>query len=433
MLLVAIAGCSAPTTGVPTASRVRYYRDVKPILEAKCVSCHAPGAFAASSFTTAADAAKYRAAMKLETSARRMPPWPPSNGCASYQGDRSLSDAQVATLAAWGDSQGEPGSEADFKPLAVAPPLKLSRTDLTIAMPQAYTPVLSPDEYRCFLMDWPLTTDTHITGFSVDPGVVAIVHHTLVYIVPPDQVAAYQSLDDAEAGPGYSCFAGPNKGLEQFPLQVGAWVPGTFGVDYPAGTGIKVAAGSKLVVQMHYNTAFAKPVADTTSVRVKVDATVEKEAFIMPFTNPSWVKLRTMPIDAGAPDTMYDFAFDATTAVALRTKGAIASNRPFTIYTAALHQHLHGTHSTLEVVKANGTKQCLLDIPAWDFHWQGSYALTTPRVVNPGDSLRIECHWDNSDARQPLGPDGRPAMPQPLNWGEGTNDEMCIGFMLLTQ
>jgi hypothetical protein len=309
----------------------------------------------------------------------------------------------------------------------------LSRTDFTIPMSEPFTPTVSPDEYRCFLLDWPMTTDTHITGFSVDPGAVAIVHHALVYVVPPDQLADYQKLDDAEPGPGYTCFAGPNKGLATFPLQVGAWVPGTFGTDYPAGTGIKVPAGSKLVVQMHYNTSYAAPVADLTRVRVKVDATVQKEAFIMPFTNPQWVRQKTMTIPAGAPDTMHDFSFDASTAVGLRTMGGIVADKAFTVHTAAMHQHLHGTHNTLEVVHADGSSQCLLDIANWDFHWQGSYAFVDPKKVVPGDQFHIVCHWDNSDARQPLDANGMPLPPQTLNWGEGTTDEMCIGFMYLTQ
>lgn len=437
------AACSSATTSVPdpaktdggaaNASNVTYYRDVKPILDAKCASCHSAGSFAPFALTSPSDAVTRRASIKAATSAHTMPPWPPSNSCTQYAGDRALTAEQLAILSKWGDGEGPLGDEKDFKALTGAPAPKLTRTDFTIPMKEAYTPVLSPDEYRCFLLDWPVAEDTHITGFSVDPGAVSIVHHTLVYVIPPEDVATYQKMDDDEAGLGYSCFAGPNKGTNQLPAQVGAWVPGTLGTDYPEGTGIKVAAGSKLVVQMHYNTTTTKPAPDTTKVRVKVDKDVATEAYIMPFTNPLWVTQKSMPIPAGAPDTLHEFSYDAATAVNIRTKGAIAKDKPFKVHTAALHQHLHGTHSTLEVTKDGAPKQCLLDIPNWDFHWQGSYAFVDPKVVNPGDSFHIACHWDNSEQKQPLNSDGRRMPPQDLNWGENTTDEMCVGFMYITQ
>lgn len=431
LFLLIFAGCTS--SNVPTASSVRYFKDVKPIVDAKCVGCHAEGKFAPFSLQAPADVVARRVPMKIATQARTMPPWPPSNECTQYQGDRSLSEEQLAVLAAWGDSEGLLGEPADFKALTLPPGPELSRTDLTIPMPEAFTPSISPDEYRCFLLDWPLTEDTHITGFSVSPGAVALVHHALVYAVSPADVAAYQQLDAAEPGQGYSCFAGPNKGLPNIPAQIGGWVPGTFGIDYPAGTGIKVNAGSKLVVQMHYNTGHSAPEPDLTQVRLKLDSTVMKEAFIMPFTNPAWARQQMMPIAAGDPDAVHQFSFDAVTAVALRTQGAIDTDKAFTVYTAALHQHLHGTHTNLEIVHADGGSQCLLDIPDWDFHWQGSYAFVQPKKVVPGDAFHITCHWDNSEARQPPGPDGRPLTPRDINWGEGTTDEMCVGFMYLTQ
>jgi len=42
--------------------------------------------------------------------------------------------------------------------------------------------------------------------------------------------------------------------------------------------------------------------------------------------------------------------------------------------------------------------------------------------VNPGDSIRVECHWNNS---APGAVD--------VNWGEGTGDEMCLGLFYMTQ
>jgi hypothetical protein len=139
-----------------------------------------------------------------------------------------------------------------------------------------------------------------------------------------------------------------------------------------------------------------------------------------------------MDIPAGAPETAYSFAVDAATVAFLGSGGAIAQNRPFTVYSAMLHMHLHGTKTTLSVHSPAGADACLLDIPRWDFHWQGTYAFTTPKTVNPREQLRIECHWDNSSGNQPE-QNGPMVPPRDLNWGEGTTDEMCVSFLYATQ
>jgi hypothetical protein len=82
----------------------------------------------------------------------------------------------------------------------------------------------------------------------------------------------------------------------------------------------------------------------------------------------------------------------------------------------------------VEIQRAAGAHECVLDIPRWNFHWQGAYGLTNPKRVERGDSLSIECHWDNSATNQPDG-----LAPRELNWGERTDDEMCLAFLYITR
>jgi hypothetical protein len=83
--------------------------------------------------------------------------------------------------------------------------------------------------------------------------------------------------------------------------------------------------------------------------------------------------------------------------------------------------HTRGVKARLEIQRANGDKECLLDIPRWDFHWQGAYGLMKPTVFNPGDQIYLECHWNNSQTTHDV------------NWGEGTGDEMCLGGFYIAQ
>lgn len=400
----------------PTPQSATYYRDVKSIVDEKCVKCHTAGGIAPFSLSTFADVSRVKDAIGPAISVGIMPPWPPSKDCGQYADDRSLSEAQIATINAW---IGADGPEGD--PSEAPPPVELksglSRVDLTLALAEAYTPKLSPDEYRCFLVDWPAQETTYVTGFGVTPGTPAIVHHVIAFLATPDKVATYKALDDAEAGPGYTCFGGPGGGNLAW---IGGWAPGSLGADFPAGTGIEVAPGSKVVVQIHYNTLTSPPSADLTKIALKTDASVEKKAAVLPWANPAWVTAKAMNIPAHSTDTEHSWAFDPTPFLSKITKDVLADNKPFTIYSAGLHMHTRGTSAVTSITRAGGAKECLLDIERWNFHWQGAYSLMQPKQVNPGDQISLECHWANTDAMD-------------VNWGEGTGDEMCLGTYYVTQ
>ena len=62
---------------------------------------------------------------------------------------------------------------------------------------------------------------------------------------------------------------------------------------------------------------------------------------------------------------------------------------------------------------SGGVESTLLDIPAWDFHWQGSYVFKEPVQLLPTDNLTVRCTFENPGATT-------------INWGEGTADEMCL-------
>jgi hypothetical protein len=75
----------------------------------------------------------------------------------------------------------------------------------------------------------------------------------------------------------------------------------------------------------------------------------------------------------------------------------------------------------------------LLAINRWDFDWQREYFFAEPEVIAPGDDwLSIRCVHDNSRAAQPV-VNGKRRAPRTVTWGENSSDEMCIGFMYVTE
>jgi hypothetical protein len=283
-------------------------------------------------------------------------------------------------------------------------------------------------------MDWPGSETTFVTGFRANPGNNSIVHHVIAFLAPPETAAQYQALADADPSHAYVCFGGPHDPPGARPAGwLGAWAPGSLGMDFPDGTGIKVRPGSKIVLQVHYNVQNLQAItADQTSIDLKLDSSVTREAMILPWTNPDWVTNRSMPIPAGQPDVMHDFSFNPSPYMSALTNNVIPSSTPYQIHGALLHMHTRGTRGTLEIRRSDNTTECLLQIPHWNFHWQGSYMFVQPKTARAGDKLALECHWDNSEGNQPIVNGVRQA-PQDLNWGEGTNDEMCLGGFFLTR
>ena len=361
-------------------------------------------------------------AIKAAVVARTMPPWQAASGCNEYRADFSLTEEQIDTVQRWSDAGG-PLGDPNATPIVVThESLAISRVDYELQLPTPYIPKSFPDDYRCFFLDWPATETLYATGFGVQPGNTAIVHHAIGYVVRAENIATFQALDDADSEPGWPCFGGPGGSTSGPPPAswLAGWAPGITGVDFPKGTGIEIPVGAKVIVQMHYNSMKMDPAPDQTKVLLSVEKSVEKRAAILPFTNFQWVFGGKMNIPARSNDVVHTYAGDPTTIVNTVTGGAIAAGKPLTLYNVGFHMHTLGQRITGHMLRADGTDECLAEIPRWNFHWQQLYTFAKPKVVNPGDRLELECEWDNPSASD-------------VNWGESTSDEMCLAPYYVTE
>jgi hypothetical protein len=179
---------------------------------------------------------------------------------------------------------------------------------------------------------------------------------------------------------------------------------------------MRILPGSKILVQMHYNTLSGSG-DDTTTIRLMLADSVPKEAISVPLASANWV------IPAGDPDFGYSFTYDPSP--------LMQGGHPLVLSHVGAHMHVRGKSAHVALVHTGGADECLLDIPRWNFHWQLAYELKKQTVLSPGDVLRVECRWDNSAANQPT-VNGVHIPPQDVIWGEGgTLSEMCMGPVLL--
>src|SRR5437867_8693280 len=101
VMVVVLASLTSASAQAPT-----FTKDVAPILQNKCQVCHRPGTFAPMSLLTYEEARPWAKAMKEKVLAREMPPWhiDKNVGVRHFKNDRSLSDAEIATIVKWVDA-----------------------------------------------------------------------------------------------------------------------------------------------------------------------------------------------------------------------------------------------------------------------------------------------------------------------------------------
>jgi hypothetical protein len=270
---------------------------------------------------------------------------------------------------------------------------------------------LLTDDYHCTLIDPAMAQAQDLVGFNIKPGSTATVHHVILFSVPQAKVAAVQAKDAAEAGAGWTCFGGTGVDGTQ---TIGGWVPGSGMTAFPTPTGIHLDAGTQIVMQIHYNLLTTKHVMDRTLVDLfyaKTPIPALSRAAISAVLNTTFL------VPAGTKSQ--------TVTADLPIKGN------YDLWGVLPHMHVHGVKINVNVQHADASKSCAIDIPGWNFHWQQFYYYNQPMKVRNGDTIHLECTYDNSPANQPI-INNVQQPPAPLRWGEKTTDEMCLNYLYFT-
>lgn len=345
------------------------------------------------------------------------------------------------------DTSGPPA-----KPL----PLRAGERRVTMTMPAAYTPA-SPtgagtDDYRCFLLDPELARDSYLTGTHVLPGNPDVVHHVILFRITPEQVGDAELVDQQTPGEGWTCFGGTGLASDFSNVDdanwLAAWAPGGQERMVKKGFGVDLPAGSRIVMQVHYNLlAGAEP--DTSSTQLRITAKRPGVTELHTFLMPAPVEMPCRPGRDSSPLCDREAAIaderarigpeGGWTANALHilcntvptpsdvTTCTRTLNRGMTIYGVAGHMHLLGRHITMTTDAGTPRERTILDIKPWDFDNQGSTPIEPVRLA-AGDTVTVTCeHKQWLRDRLPAFETQRE--DKYVIWGEGTTDEMCLGML----
>lgn len=385
LFVASLPGASLAVT--PADATPTFAADVAPILYSRCVSCHRPGEIAPMSLLTYEEARPWAKSIRQAVVDRVMPPWHADSTKVAYANDRSLSDAEIDTIARWvagGAPQGDP---------AATPPLpvftegwRLGEPDIVFHTKQTFRVPANGEEipYQSMTFEVDIPEDLYVTAWEIRPRNLQAVHHA-------NLVRSPQSMDGQSVGIAQAVMQGGD--------YIGSYLPGHSTITYPDGMALRLPKGSHLGIQVHY-VSVGEEIEDVISFGLHL-----AEGRVDQLVRVVGTDYRAIEIPPGEP--RYEVVDEVTLLYDLY---ALSSG---------IHMHLRGSAYTMEAVLPDGSVKLITDVPRYDFNWQSNYVLRDPVLMPKGTKFRVTSVWDNS-AKNPHNPD--PAAT--VRYGPWTNDEM---------
>lgn len=381
---VAVGCYIGRTKPLKSTGEVTYTQHISRIFNERCVECHRDGQIAPFTLTSYDDVVGWEDTILEVIRDQRMPPWFANPAHGKFENDARLTDQEQQLISTWVKNGMPKGDEANLPPPpSFAEGWRIGEPDQILYMSdEAFNvPAQGVVSYKRFTVDPGWDEDKYICASEARPGNNSVVHHILVYVMPPGQQRS------------------PRLGQ----VLVG-YAPGSTPVELREGVAIRIPAGSKLQFEMHY-TPNGYEQADRSYIGVcftdkaKVTKLVHGQValqheFRIPANQDNYVVTATTPI---------------------RRDEHLLSMTP--------HMHLRGKAFRYEATYPDGQQEILLDVPAYDFNWQLKYILAEPKLLPRGTKVLCTATYDNS-----AGNLANPNPNQAVGWGDQSDEEMMIGF-----
>jgi hypothetical protein len=376
---------------------VTFNRDVLPIVQKNCQTCHRPGQVAPMSLLTYQDARPWAKAMKLKVVSRQMPPWNADPQYGRFANDRSLKQSEIDTIAAWVD-QGAPEGNPKDKPAPVKWPEAgwQIQPDMIVSGPETKVPAHTPNnviEWTYYVMPGGFTRDTWITSMEIKPSDFSVTHHICISFVPHRSDYEYNVPYWRDVQRDDKGVEIPEKSKGQRPTALAAilngsdtdgecYLPGTQPIDYrPLRAGKLIKAGTDVVFNVHYTPngkesvdrpqvgfTVAKQEPDRKYLTFSAHGSQDRDHFAIPPNDGNWAP----------PDGLVTFTDDVE------------------LVWMSPHMHLRGKDMVYTVTYPDGKSEVLLSVPHFDFNWQLGYVPAEPIKLPRGSKLVVTGHFDNS-------------------------------------
>lgn len=410
------AGPGASDTSPKGDRTPTFYKDLLPLVQKHCQTCHRPGQIGPFSLLDYQSARPWAKAIKNAVGTRKMPPWLANPEYGHFNNDRSLSQAEINTFLAWANNGAPAGDPKDAPPPVPWPEGGWSvKPDVSVDLPPYPVPATGVVEWESILLPSPFKEDTWVTSVQILPGNAAVVHHMCfefqkhnpdlpynVYEwmeVPRDDRGDALVHDGSSTGPKEGTvvrravgstevtrFKGrlTIKGSNQF-----CYLPGLTMEDYrPVNGGVLVPAGSDLAVDVHYTTNGAAAID-----RTRFGFTIAKTPPAKEFINLGNGEGDDNPVDRRLQDNTklaippFDGNYFGPPAdITFKNDAELVWFRP--------HGHVRAKTARYTLVYPDGREEIVLDVPHYDFNWQLTYR--TSLKIPKGSRMHVQFTYDNS-------------------------------------
>jgi hypothetical protein len=380
---------------------VTFNKDVLPVLQKNCQTCHRPGEIAPMSFLTYKDTRPWAKAMKEAVVSRQMPPWFVDPAYGHFANDRRLRDADIQMISAWADGGAVEGDPKDMPAPVTFQDGWNIKPDMIIEMPKDFNvPATGTVNYQNILVKVNFPEDVWVVAAEMRPGNPKALHHGRVLVRPPGS----EFMQDAVPGDAYETGSLVlQKG--EAPETLGKFNPGLGSQDFSLYESAKfVPKGSDLVFNLHY-TSIGKATTDRSRVGLVFAKKPPKLRYFM-HNGPTAPNLAIPPHDGNAV-----------------VVSEMTANVDMQLVYMQPHMHLRGKDYEFRLVYPSGKTETVFKAK-WDFNWQMGYDLDRPLFLPKGTRLIGVAHYDNS-ANNKYNPDP----DKGVVWGDQNWEEMQNCFI----
>jgi hypothetical protein len=408
-ILLGTFGILAAANGAElTSPPATFAKDVAPILQEKCQSCHRAGSMAPMSLVTYEETRPWAKSIKQRVVTRSMPPWhiDKTVGIQHFQNDMSLTDAQIATIARWADAGAPLGDPKDMPPAKVWPKedawqlsKQFGQPDFVLSSDPYTMPAKGQDVWFKPLTQIPVTEPRWVRAVEMRPATSAgrkITHHALAYLQQEEP--------------------GTNTGLATQGLLMEWAVNKNYDI-YRPNTGKLLVPGARIWWEMHYH-AVGEEIRDHVELAVYLYPKGEEPKYR--------TFLTAFPATAGSAASG---VLDIPPNSVAQTEGYQALRAPARLENFQPHMHLRGKAMLLEAILPDGSKRTLSYVDHFTFNWMTNYiyADDAAPVLPKGTIIHVVAWHDNTTNNK-----NNPDPDQWVGWGDRTVDEMAHAWVNVT-
>ncbi len=418
--ILALPGAAMAADAKPT-----FTKDIAPIFQSRCVSCHEPGSIAPMSLRTYEETRPWARSIKQRVQQRQMPPWHINRavGVQKFSNDMSLTDEQIDTVVKWVDGGAPQGNPADMPPLApvtsslywqaerdgYGPP------DIVVKSGEYTMPAVSQDQWWRPLVDIPnLTEPRWVRMVEIRPSNLPgrkILHHSIAYqVLSPENVQAINTgVGDNRFVTAASLTA--DDAVNRRP-QLMEWAIGKGYDRFMDGTGKLIMPGEKISWDNHIHAA-GEAITAGSELGIWLYPKGQeptKRSYLVGFTG-----LRNGPLSLDIPPNQVSHTEGFTV---LKENTIITNFQP--------HFHLRGKAMQVEAIMPNGRTETISYVDQFNFNWMTNYIFTDDAApVYPKGTIVHVVAWYDNTANNKFNPDPT----QWVGWGDRTVDEMAHAWM----